>query len=321
MLRARWLVVVALLSHQAVAQKPPQPGDDRTDQRIPWKETVRSLDEISRRQIQDLPALKTARFREAIRGFQPGKLPDLLVTWGEFVTADGIRFISLQLAPAADNYLKPGTNVVVFAELTGPSGKPVLDYEESLPVNQSKHDVFVEQSFAFPETHVVATFGVAVANEIVAMTRVPLEIEQITRLSPGVSRLILSDNLYTMTKKQQRFDSFAFGGTKVVPKPGRSFHRTDEVWFFEELRNPSLDPQKVPHVTAKVEIEGNGKTLSGTPTPVDPSPLKGVAGHYGIGSTIDLSRLTPGDYKLRVTIRDAIASIPYVREETLRVVD
>jgi hypothetical protein len=46
-----------------------------------------------------------------------------------------------------------------------------------------------------------------------------------------------------------------------------------------------------------------------------------VPHHYGVGTTLDISRLAPGEWKLRVSIADAVADERYELLETIRVID
>ncbi len=278
-------------------------------------------DDVRMRKTVDAPIMKTAKFKEAIRNYQPDKQAQLLATWGEFVTADGTEFVALQIAPATGTFMKADAAVVAFGEFVDPSGRSELTFEEPLTVRESKGDVFVERSFVLPAQNLIGTFGLAISGEIIGLTRAEFHQEPLTRLSSGVSRLILSDNVYTLPAAQKPLDPFAFGGTKVVPKPGATFHKNDEVWIFAEVRNPGVDAGKLPHVMTRIELTGNGKQIAGPATLADASPLKGVPGHFGVGQTLDISRFTAGDYTLRYTVTDTISKQTYLREAQLRIAD
>jgi hypothetical protein len=265
--------------------------------------------------------LVTPAFKDAIRNFAPGKVPELRVSWGEFVGVDGKEFVALQFAPPEGLPLKPGRKVVVFGEIVGADGKWLLDYEEPAVVADSKGDAYIDRSFLLDAANVTGTFGLAAGREVLAMARLPLDLEPLTKSGSGLSRLILSNNVFTMPAAQKPLDAFAFGGTKVVPKPGRAFKATDELWIFSELRNPALDQSQGAHVTTKIELEGPGTKIRSSPQPADALPLKGMAGHFGVGQTVDVSSLKPGQYKLRYTVTDTLAKQSWTREETLRIVE
>jgi hypothetical protein len=265
--------------------------------------------------------LSTNKFKEALAAYKPGAGPELLITWGEFVTGGGVQFIAMEFAAGANSYFKPKTKVTLFGIIENDSGKMLTTIEEPVDVWQSKKDVFVEHSFVLPVRKAVATFGVAVGDEIVGLGRATIDAEEVTKTAAGASRLIVSNDVHVLPLQQQPLEPFAFGGTKVVPKADRAFRRDDEVWLFTELRNPAVGSDGQPHVTMKIDVEGAARKIPGTPIPADALPLKGVTGHYGIGSTIDVSGLTPGQYKVRLTVTDTIARQSYPRETTVTIVE
>ena len=258
----------------------------------------RLKDEIRARKMYEKSARAAIppRFREALEHYQPsGK--DLAAAWGEFRLVDGTPFGALQLA------LPSGINAdsVTFFGIVGGG-----TYFEELPVQHSGKDAFIERSLLLEPRVTRGTFGVARKNEILGLARVDVE-------PPSeLSRLILSSDVHILPAAQDPLDPFAFGGTKVVPKPRATFRRTDEVWVFLEMR--SATP---PQLTATVDIGD----VHGTPTPAEALPLKGVPGHFGVGNTIDVSRLKPGDYRVRVTLTDAASNKSLTREASLRLTE
>jgi len=262
----------------------------------------RLKDEIRARKMYEKTARAAipARFRQALEAHQPGG-GDLAATWGEFTTAGGTPFAALQLAVPA------GVTAETLT-LFGVAG--TASYFEDIAVQQSHGDAFVERSILLPPGQTRGTFGLARKNAILGIARVELEPPS------DVSRLILSSDVHLLPAAQDPLDPFAFGGTKVVPKPRGAFRRGDEVWLFLELRSNAA-----PSITTKLDIEGGATKVSGPPTPAEATPLKGVAGHYGIGNTIDVSALEPGEYRVRVTVTDAVAKTSVTREAALRIVE
>ena len=61
----------------------------------------------------------------------------------------------------------------------------------------------------------------------------------------------------------------------------------------------------------RITIESGGKPVSNTTLPAEASALKGVAGHFGIGTTVDLSALRPGAYTVHFTVIDELAKKSY----------
>jgi hypothetical protein len=288
----RTLLALLLLALPAAAQRP------ETDAKG-GAYADRLKDEIRARKMYEKTARAVipARFRQALEQHQPGER-DLAATWGEFTTAGGTPFAALQFAVPAGI----AADTLTFFGIAGEAR-----YFEEIAVQQSHGDAFIERSILLPPGKTRGTFGLARKNEILGMARVELEPPS------DVSRLILSGDVHLLPAAQDPLDPFAFGGTKVVPKPRAAFRRGDEVWVFLEMRSDAA-----PSITTKLDIEG---VVSGPPTPAEATPLKGVAGHYGVGNTIDVSRLEPGEYRVRVTVIDAVGKTSVTREAALRIIE
>src|SRR2546423_78292 len=254
-------------------------------------------------------ALMNRNFADALNSYAPGKRPELVASWGEFVSVDGMPFIALQLAGPLGTSSDP---VAFFGRIVDGDGKTIATYNEKLPVQTSGTDKFVERSLLIPLLKSTGTFGVARGGEILAMTRIAFDPENITPSAAAVSRLIVSSDVHLLAEAQRPRDPFAFGGTKVVPKPGAVFQRTAPLWLFAELRNPALAPDGMPHIVTKLSIVPSN--ISSPPTPAEATALKGMAGHYGIGNSIDIARLAPGDYTVRVVFTDLISKQSFTRE-------
>ncbi|MCU1348048.1 MAG: hypothetical protein JWO56_1078, partial [Acidobacteria bacterium] len=161
----------------------------------------------------------------------------------------------------------------------------------------------------------------------VAMTAADLDLTAaIDKDKPAVSNLILSNNLYELKTALRADDPFTFGGIKVVPRPDRTFNKRDELWYFYELRNPGLNDVGNPRIQMKLELEGtaaaNGEKVSrmAPPSEVEANPLKGVPGHYGVGSAIPLEALPPGEYTLRVKVSDTVRKTSYNLQDHFKIV-
>jgi hypothetical protein len=324
---SRVTLIAALLlcvSAAAFAQTPTDPrggeGAMGRDKGVGFLD--RYADELRARKVLDRAhqSMHTAAFRQALHAFAPGSTPELRLTWGEFMTASGTVFVALQLAPPA-SAIANDTKLVVFGEVVDANGKVVDEFEEPAPVVASKQDRFVERTLVAPIRGGVGTFGLARGREIVAIGRTTFTFDELSKSAAGVSPLIVSNNVYNLSALQSPLDPFAFGGTKVVPKPDRAFGKHEEIWLFTELRNPTLGTDKLPKVTTKIDVAGNGKKISGAPTAIEAFPLKGVEGHYGVGTTVDLSKLPAGEYTVTLTVRDELANSTYGRSAAIRIVD
>jgi hypothetical protein len=277
-------------------------------------------DEVRAKQAVDSShvALHTQKYRDALHRSGSAQVFNLNVTWDRFATAGGKAFVAVQLGlPGA--IVKTGAKVVVFGEITDAKGIVVADFEEPAVVLESKGDAFLERALFVKEPASVATFGVAVGGDIAGLGRVTMDSDAGADPSLGVSRLIVSSDVHNLSQQQSPFEPFAFGGTKVVPKPDRTFRAADEVWLFEEVRNPTVGDDKTPKLTMHVAISGNGKQIETPWQTAEASPLKGVNGHFGVGTTVDVSALKPGSYTVRLELRDAMSKQSYEREQIITI--
>jgi hypothetical protein len=281
----------------------------------------RANDTLTARRAFDASAraMLTPKYREVIEHYAPAST-DLKSTWGEFVASDGMPFMALQIAPSDAASVTSGERITFFGLVTDENGKTIATFNEPQTVLASNGDLFVERTLTLPLRKSRGTFGLARRNDVIGVTRIDFDPEPLTATTTGISRVIVSSDVHILPTAQAPLDPFAFGGTKVVPKPGASFKRSDEVWLFTEVRNPSVGADGVPHVTTKVEIDGSAKSIPGTAAAAEATPLKGMPGHFGIGSTIDLTSLPPGDYNVRLTVTDTIAKQLYKREAAIHIV-
>lgn len=302
-----------------------QPGVGSTGKKDPldlaktFRHYNRLEDEVRTRKLMEATRmeLRTAEFREALRGYDNSPLLKLPLTYDQFITAHQTVFHALQVGIAGGQQKR----VTLFGEVVDPDGKTVMDFEEPAPVLESKGDRFVERALLLPAKPAVATLGIAIGKEIIGLCRVTIGNEEAAAKATSVSRLLVSNNIYNLTAAQNPFEPFAFGGTKVVPKADRRFRRSDEVWLFTEVRNPAIAEDQAPRLTMRIEIDGNGKKVRHAPAPAEASPLKGVPSHYGVGTTIDIARLEPGQYQLKLTLTDTLTKQTYERAESIEIVE
>ncbi len=306
------LLLLPFLAFSAFAQSERDPKT--------LQDAERSNDVLVARRAFDAAAraLLTPTYRTAVEHYTPGA-NDLQAAWGEFIAADGMPFLALQLAPHDAGSIKEGERLTFFGLIADENGKTIATYNERQPVVASNHDFLVERSIILPLHKCHGTFGLARRDDIIALTRIDFDPEPLTAKSSGISRLIASSDVHILPAAQSPLDPFAFGGTKVVPKPGATFRKSDEVWLFTELRNPALGGDGAPHMFTKLDIEGASKSIKGISVSAEATPLKGVPGHYGIGNTIDVSSLPPGVYNVRLTVTDTIARQTYKRETEIHI--
>lgn len=271
-------------------------------------------------------AFKNAAYGTAVSSFKAASsnpYKDVFVTYGEGVTASGEYFVPVQIYFGRNAGLKADTPVTFFGQVEDASGKVVAVVEEPGTLVGSKNDVYFDKSLVLPSGEYTGYFGVADSTgKILGVAKSPMTLSSIDKSAAGAGKLILTNNLYALPKAQMATDPFAFGGLKVVPKGDRAFRKDDELDYFVELRNPGIDPTtSKPHIQAKVTItDEKGKSLQGPVADADVQPVKGVEGHWWIGSGYSVADFAPGKYTMKVTLTDKVTQAKYTLEEPFRVV-
>lgn len=261
----------------------------------------------------------------------------IYATSGEFVTTEGETFVPVIVyVPKAAGL--PTTGLTFFGVVQDEAGKNLAAFEEPATLNASKEDFYVERTLkSLPGGKNRGIFGLAENGKPVAMVSADMTLTgTLDKDAVAVSPLILSNNIYPLTEAQNATDPFAFGGVKVIPKGDKTFHTTDELWYFFELRNPGVAESApaaegapaatpLPKVQVKIDVEGTdaqGKKhkMAAPPTAVDAIEMKGVPGHFGVGSAIPLSSFVPGDYTFTMKVIDTVKKASYTISDKFKIV-
>jgi hypothetical protein len=92
---------------------------------------------------------------------------------------------------------------------------------------------------------------------------------------------------------------FSFAGTSLPPRADAAFSRSESLWYFVEVANPS-DPGKV---FLEPRLRRGGEPLAGLPP--FPARLQSIApGRYLAGVEMPLTTLSPGEYVMYLTVQD-----------------
>ena len=260
------------------------------------------------------------------------------VTWGEYVTATGHYFVPVMLYIPKASGIAASPSLTFFGVVQDASGKNLNAFEVPAKLNATREDFFVDATLlGLPAGKHRGYFGLADGGRVISLSTTEMSVAgALDKDAPGVSRLIISNHLYPLDAAQGPVDPFTFGGLKVVPKADRAFRSTDELWYFVELRNPGLAdpppdvvpvtgaPVSAPKLQLRVDVEGtdaSGKTkkLSAPLREVEAVEVKGVPGHYGVGSGIPLASFQPGEYTLTVKVIDTVRKMSYTFYEKFRV--
>jgi GWxTD domain-containing protein len=277
-------------------------------------------------------AFSTGAYQTAVDEFRAAKINPyaskaIYSTWGEFVTADGTYFVPVSLYVPKATGLTADSSLTFFGAVTDENGKVVQVVEEPAKLMATANDFYYDKSLSLPAGKYTATFGFAEAGKPVSMVSTDMNLAgSIDPATPRISQLLLSNNIYPLQTAQLPNDPFAFGGVKVVPKADRAFRQADELWYFFEMLNPGRNDQGLPKVQIKLDLEGK-EAGSGRPVKASQPPreaevneLRGVPGHYGVGSAIPLANFEPGDYTLKVKVIDTAASKTYNLSQDFKIV-
>ncbi len=276
--------------------------------------------------------LTTESLKAAVAAFKAAGKSEkqIFASWGEFITPSGTYFVPVMLYVPKAAGLDATKSLTFFGVVQDESGKNVSAFEQPATLVASKDDFFIDTTLmSLPAGKNRGFFGLAENGKAVAMASTEMTLAgSLDKDATAISSLILSNNVYPLSAAQQATDPFAFGGVKVIPKADKAFRSSDELWYFFELRHPGLseDAQPMPKIQAKLDVEGTTKEskkvkMSAPPSEVAAIEMKGVPGHYGVGSSIPLTTFKPGDYTFTVKVIDTVKKTSYTLSEKFTVIE
>ncbi|HEX7706558.1 MAG TPA: GWxTD domain-containing protein [Thermoanaerobaculia bacterium] len=251
----------------------------------------------------------------------------IFATWGEFVTAEGEHFVPVQLYLPEGEGLAAEAGYTFFGTVENAEGAGVVTFEEPATLLKSHAGFYVARSLTVPPGTYRGIFGLAKEVTVMSSLAVPMEVRGIDPAAPAPSMLILSNDVQPLAEAQEPTDPFAFGGLKVVPKSDGLFRKSDELWYFFEMRNPGLDPEtKQPRLMLRLSVigktnEGRGVRLNAPSDLMAAQELKGVPGHWAVGQSIPLATFHPGSYTLTARVTDETLGTTYTLEQPFRIVE
>jgi len=274
--------------------------------------------------------IKTAALEAALADAKGGKASNkgAALTYAEFVSPAGDPFVPVAVYVPASSKIAGDAADTIFGAVEDASGTRVTAFEEPAKLTASRTDYFVDKTLTLQPGKYTAIVGLAKAGVPVLVTSGPIEVAGPSKESVGTSRLILSDNVYELGTAEPPKSPFAFGKLKIVPKGNLTFKNSDELNYFVEVNNPSIDTAtNLPKLQFKLDLTGgpDKKTISAPLTDAAALPLTGVPGpgHYAILSTIPLAEvkpaLKPGDYTLKMKIIDVVSKQSYTVEQSFKV--
>ena len=250
---------------------------------------------------------------------------------GTFRSAAGDSFLAIQFYLASNKPAFAAATPLKFgAIITDESGKEVDSFWEDANFTEvaeaGRKDRVFDRSVTLQPGSYKGTFGLFAAE-----FQAPVSSGSVNfKLDPkstdfGVSPLILSNGLVPLTKRPGPADPFVFGvekPIKVEPKGDHTFSKTDSLWYFYAVENPSAaapaadaappaagapaapaaDAPK-PRVMTRINVQRDGQDAFAPFT--GPAELVQTApGAWSTGSEIPLASFEPGYYTFMITVRD-----------------
>ena len=119
------------------------------------------------------------------------------------------------------------------------------------------------------------------------------------------SSLILADQIQPIPTAQVGTGPFVIGGTKVRPSVNNSFTRDQRLGIYMQVYNLGIDGKThKPSLDVRYRIEKDGKPLIDQPE--DATNLKKASQQFTVVKTMGLQSLTPGKYKVQISVTDNI---------------
>ena len=283
--------------------------------------------------------LKTEALRTAIADVKAGKTaPSKFanVTFTELVSPTGDYFVPVQLYIPKSAGLTADQVTTFFGTIEDNGGNVIESFEEPATLSTSNGDLYFDRSLTMlkPGTY-RATFGLTDKDgKPVVLTSQNVELKNFATGTPGISRLVLANDVHQTDTAAVAGAPYAFGRVKIVPKGDRVFTNKDEITYFVEVVNPGIDPgSNMPKLQVKLELAGQGtkdkpgRTISAPIADATALPLTGApgAGQYAIMAGIPLGDMkTPlpaGDYTLRVKVYDQVSKQSWTAEQPLTLVN
>lgn len=275
---------------------------------------------------------KTPVFQTAVDEFKGGSATlnkSALIAYAEFMSPAGEYFVPVQLFVPKAAGLAADSADTFFAIVEDSSGKRVQLIEAPVTLAAtSKSEIVADRTLdALPAGKYTITAGLAKGGQPLVVTSAPLTLAPLDKSEVGVSRLLLLDSVYELNAAAPMKAPFAFGKLKIVPRANLAFTNKDELGYFVEIHNPSVDPgTNLPKLQVRIDLIGPAKTITAPLTEVQALPLSGAVGggHYAIVNTIPLAELKKpldkGDYTLKMKIVDMVSQKSYTVEQKFKIV-
>lgn len=120
-----------------------------------------------------------------------------------------------------------------------------------------------------------------------------------------ISEVVLSESIFPMQEAQQMLEPWAWQGIAVVPEGDRTFAQGGVLWYYLHACQPQLDENGKPKLRLSMQLTGAAKFRG----PAQADPVKAGDNCWVVAQAYDIEpdRFPPGEYEMRVTVRDSVA--------------
>jgi hypothetical protein len=121
-----------------------------------------------------------------------------------------------------------------------------------------------------------------------------------------MSSLMLADLIERVPTRSIGTGQFVIGGSKVRPRLGETFNRTEKLGIYLQLYNFSPDEKtQKPNATVEYEVIRKGTNEKMFEYVEEVAKIEGAsAQQYTIEKLLPLQNLEPGEYTLRMKVTD-----------------
>ncbi|HWZ86281.1 MAG TPA: GWxTD domain-containing protein [Thermoanaerobaculia bacterium] len=260
---------------------------------------------------------------------------------GTFRSATGDQFLALQFyVPTNKPAFSAAMPLKFGGVVTDESGKEVDSYWEDATFTEvtegARKDRVFDRSVTLQPGSYKGVFGLFTAEgqPPVASSSIAFKLDP-KSTEFEVSPLILSNGLVPLTKRPGPADPFVFGTEKPIkvdPKGDHLFSKTDSLWYFYSVDNPTLPAVSAdapapsatpaagaapapaaaaaapkPRVMTRINVQRDGQDAFAPFT--GPAELVQTApGVYSTGNEIPLASFEPGYYTFLISVRDLNAA-------------
>ncbi len=126
--------------------------------------------------------------------------------------------------------------------------------------------------------------------------------------SVQMSEIILADRIYPASQGEFISDPFVLGTVKVYPNAANQFVKGQPLGFYFEVYSVGIDSQSgEPSLKVNLRLVREGKEIE-TPFKDLEQRLHAYGDRWFMGSLINTEPLTPGTYKLTLSVQDKISA-------------